>query len=391
MKTLFPSSTIAALVWVLCCSQSGSSPALSALEVPNIRQSAMQDVNSLIQTVSYRRYGLDIAKLETIGKENLWVLGRGRESNRSEEAVLLYTSDRGLSWNKLFAAPNQWLYDLCFVNAQMGWMVGHDGLILKSTDGGRSWARRIVPTRSALIDVQFVDSQSGWTVGSDGEFLRSTDGGDTWRSHKLEGFGWDQTKERFRGWISSFQFSDRFVGWIIGERGKLFQTIDGGITWRSRGKEVIEVMEGPQATNVEFVKVQFIDRNLGFIAANVRDGNNDKGTSKGVVFRTDDGGRTWDYLVVTKDLGLGDAQFLNRTEAWIITLWGNRVLHTRDRGRMWVDIASPSSQGATLQIHFIDAKYGWLIADNGKFLDDLFFTQNGGQTWSQRSVLGKEN
>ena len=58
--------------------------------------------------------------------------------------------------------------------------VGDRGHVLYSNDQGQSWQQAKVPTRQMLTSLFFVDAQHGWVVGHDAQILATTDGGLTW-------------------------------------------------------------------------------------------------------------------------------------------------------------------------------------------------------------------
>ena len=127
------------------------------------------------------------------------------------------TEDGGATWTRV-AIPIEpgvgvHLRDVCFADAQHGWVVGENGTILATVDGGTTWTRQSegvpVPTPRRpqvvhkqygldtlpdiegpppglqLMSVRFLDASRGWTVGffpSEGRsvVLRTVDGGATW-------------------------------------------------------------------------------------------------------------------------------------------------------------------------------------------------------------------
>ena len=59
--------------------------------------------------------------------------------------------------------------------------IGERGLVVLSDDEGKSWRQaRQVPVSVSLTAVSFVDALLGWAVGHGGVILHTTDGGETW-------------------------------------------------------------------------------------------------------------------------------------------------------------------------------------------------------------------
>jgi photosystem II stability/assembly factor-like uncharacterized protein len=137
--------------------------------------------------------------------------------------------------------------------------VGQRGHIVVSADGGTTWKQSAVPVSSDLTAVCFVDAKQGWAVGHDGVVLHTLDGGDTWRL-QLDGRkandllliamkrnvdaeqGSNETKkllgeaERYKeqGADKPFLdvwFEDAKNGFVVGAYNLIFRTRDGGTTW----------------------------------------------------------------------------------------------------------------------------------------------------------------
>lgn len=82
-------------------------------------------------------------------------------------------------------APQSLLLDLERVGTQLI-AVGERGHILLSANQGQSWEQVSAPVRVTLTSTHFVDAQVGWAVGHDGVILHTEDGGHSWRK-QLDG------------------------------------------------------------------------------------------------------------------------------------------------------------------------------------------------------------
>jgi photosystem II stability/assembly factor-like uncharacterized protein len=95
--------------------------------------------------------------------------------------------------------------------------VGNAGAIFHTTTGGAQWIDRTLPcarTCTKLTDflrVRFTDPQTGWIVGERGMVYRTTDGGFTW------------TEQGAIAKVSLFglAFPDGTQGWASGESGTI--------------------------------------------------------------------------------------------------------------------------------------------------------------------------
>ena len=110
-----------------------------------------------------------------IDEKTGWIVGGG-----GTRGVVLYTTDGGNTWTWKQMAR---LSAVDFADRMTGAAVGNNGTILLTTDGGLTW----IQTTGAfygdtLYDIDFVDAYEGWIVGGieEGIFLHTVDGGRTW-------------------------------------------------------------------------------------------------------------------------------------------------------------------------------------------------------------------
>lgn len=130
---------------------------------------------------------------------------------------ILISEDQGGHWEQVPVPVSSDLVAVQFIDANLGWAVGHDGVVLHSADGGRSWQKqldgrevatimgeylaqlpetdaqgatslRVEITRFAeegadkpFLDVLFTSAQDGYVVGAFNLALRTRDGGSTWQ------------------------------------------------------------------------------------------------------------------------------------------------------------------------------------------------------------------
>jgi photosystem II stability/assembly factor-like uncharacterized protein len=140
--------------------------------------------------------------------------------------------------------------------------VGQRGHVLLSDDLGKTWRQAEVPVSSDLVAVAFPTATQGWAVGHDGIVLRSADAGATWTQvldghqagaamlehYKREAAAATASEadkaaalvkeaERFaaQGAENPFLdvgFEDQRTGYLVGAFGLIFRTADGGATWQ---------------------------------------------------------------------------------------------------------------------------------------------------------------
>jgi photosystem II stability/assembly factor-like uncharacterized protein len=140
--------------------------------------------------------------------------------------------------------------------------VGQRGHILYSDDSGATWTQAKVPVSSDLTAVTFVDDKKGWAVGHDGVILHSADGGQTW-TLQLEGR----------------QANELLLTYMQNQAAAKPQSTEttGLLDEAKRFKE--------QGSDKPFLDVWFADANNGYVVG-----------AYNLIFRTSDGGKTWEPL-----------------------------------------------------------------------------------------------
>jgi len=105
----------------------------------------------------------------------LWVVGT--------YSTMLYSSDRGASWQKREFGQDAILTTIRFVDAENAFVAGEFGIVARSGDGGATWKMLpAVPDDFYPFDAWFADPSTGWMTGRGGIILGTRDGGQSWTS-----------------------------------------------------------------------------------------------------------------------------------------------------------------------------------------------------------------
>lgn len=231
------------------------------------------------------------------------------------DGLILKTEDAGLSWFEQDSGTDLDLYAVHFLDQQTGWATGHQGIILKTTNGGENWEIAAQHSWLRLYDIFFINESMGWAFGSGGRILKTIDGGETWQQTTLP-IG--------SGNFYSIHFFNELTGIVAGVLNTIYKTYDGGETWELKyymntmydsiqslafaddlhgwaagtltqmrttdGGETWSVM---QELNVdEFTDVHFVDEFYGIMVGYA-----------GRFFQTQDGGDTWESVIVRNRFG----------------------------------------------------------------------------------------
>jgi photosystem II stability/assembly factor-like uncharacterized protein len=101
------------------------------------------------------------------------------------------------------------------------------GTVLATDDGGAVWVAQETPSSATLFDVFFADPLNGWVVGNEGAMFQTVNGGKQWVDRTLACI---KTCSRPTD-LLRIRFTDSKAGWVVGERGSIFRTTDAGFTW----------------------------------------------------------------------------------------------------------------------------------------------------------------
>ncbi|MGE5313630.1 MAG: YCF48-related protein [Acidobacteriota bacterium] len=117
------------------------------------------------------------------GMTKLFFISRNEGWLASQQA-LYHTTDGARTWQAVLRGQygNLWnmgAFSFDFIDSASGWFAYY-GRLYKTSDGGISWKESALPVEVEIHDVKFINKQIGWAVGDDGMIFSTSDGGETW-------------------------------------------------------------------------------------------------------------------------------------------------------------------------------------------------------------------
>ena len=229
-------------------------------------------------------------------------------------------------------------YDASAVGNKV-WMVGNNGMILHFNGNTSEFEKQDSGTLFSLFDVSFVNKQTGFIVGKKGMVFKTRNGGSSW----------SMIRKPHENNLLSVHFVDAMNGWAVGDYGTILHTSDGGKTWQNQS-----LQEHEMHLNGCF----FIDENRGYIVGEFES-----------IWETRDGGKSWEILHMEDMEGviLFNVLFKN-SETGIAVGQNGVIFRTWNGGSNWERIKLDFSDNL-LGIGIIDDQFT-LVGMRGVFLEE---------------------
>ena len=255
-------------------------------------------------------------------------------------------------WDKLNSGISSGnLYDIKFVNDSVGMAIGNDGsinFVLKTTDGGLNWNNVATASIDQLVRAcDFVDVNNVFIVGRKGGLYKSFDGGQSWSKLNL-GTNVD---------LIDISSPDAKAIYICTAGGRYINY--DGVGWATKTVYSAD----------DFVAVGFPTKNEGFLTA-----------TNGRVWRTSDGGDTWDTVKTDQESILG-SHFITYNVGYVVGGKG-MVKRTINGGINWSDTLIYPEDYKNIDFRAVSfplQNFGFIGGNNGTILR----TADGGSNWIQ--------
>ncbi len=153
------------------------------------------------------------------------------------------------------------------------------------------------------------------------------------------------------------------IGWIVGNKGIILYTSDGGLNWTKRYSQF----------NYDLLKVFFYDQDRGWI-----------GTAQGRILITTNGGNDWAEVLISPDFTYFDAIYFTNPLTGHISVGKYKavyIMRTSNGGLTWTkkdSLVSATTASRWYGINFYDENLGVAVGDKK---DAQRYTTDGGENW----------
>ncbi|MGB9499201.1 MAG: WD40/YVTN/BNR-like repeat-containing protein [Dissulfuribacterales bacterium] len=150
---------------------------------------------------------------------------------------------------------------------------------------------------------------------------------------------------------------------LVGGRGKIYRSVDGGQYWT-----IIQ-----SNTTEQLFSICFPDAINGWIVG-----------SSGIILHSSDGGESWSVQSNVNKKNLFSIYFSDPLHGCAVGDWGV-VVRTEDGGTTWQDVSLPKDV-ILYGVQFADCEHGLMVGEFGQ----IFSTQDGGRTWEGVSTTATD-
>jgi photosystem II stability/assembly factor-like uncharacterized protein len=283
----------------------------------------------------------------------------------NKENSIVKSEDGGETWVKIGTVPHT-IKSIQFIDESVGFVysytsgsIGIEYFLSRTSDGGLSWEtyRMPVPIGDRLYDVYFIDKDRGFGINSypSTNIYETIDGGITWKKANYSFSSYLLTS------MENVYFINPQIGYMVSSFGLFLKTVDGGITWNLAYESI-----SPFTLN-SICKIT--DEKQLIVGEN------------GVCIIKETLGLTRVDIPTSADLIM--ARFADSLCGTIITEKGE-LLFSEDSGENWLIIDTLSNNVNEIKFN---GDNGLISGDNGTVL----FTEDKGKTWNDILIEGKIN
>ena len=283
-------------------------------------------------------------------------------------------------WSPPLSAPT-------FEGTENAWFVTSRANLVYTHDAGKTWSVTSGMPLGGFSMISFADSQHGWNLSAietnvDSYTSSAADSAVAVVSRTEDGGAtWSPTavltkaETEMAGWPVHMIFADDAEGWIVGGQGGVWRSHDGGLTWQVQASKVEGRVSG----------FQVISRYEAVVYDQM-----------GNIYQTADGGTTWRHSgsgrdgpnLPNRDSDVDQSFFFLDGRKALLGSSSGEIRRTYDGGMTWHGVRGAIAFAQVFELSFCDEKNGWALGspDAGRigatdFRDLILVTSDGGLTW----------
>lgn len=250
---------------------------------------------------------------------------------------LTKTTNGGINWLDLNVPdPNVSYLSMSVYNQDTIWLTGCNGfydVVWRTTNGGASWQEQLTWGSLQNTNIYIYNSRIGFACcSSPASTWKTTNGGENWSINL--------SNENF----TDMHFVDSLTGWKCtnssSQAGTLKKTTDGGLNWTIQNLPP----ESPPFSFSRMYKFSFVNKDTIWGIGGIY--NFGSGQSRGVIYKTTNGGINWGYQIPDTSINIyiyNTIQFVNKKIGWAYSpLMGG--VHTTTGGDTITGIQSISNE-----------------------------------------------
>ncbi|MEX0839576.1 MAG: YCF48-related protein [Parvibaculum sp.] len=246
----------------------------------------------------------------------------GRLVAVGEFGHVVYSDDRGQTWTQAASVPTQaTLTGVTFINAKLGFAVGHDATIIRTRDGGENWdlVYHDPESEMAFMAVYFENENRGFAVGAFAFMVETQEGGEegSWEERSLS-----------EGLLDDYHLNKLFTD----KDGDLYIAAEFGIVYYSNDK-------GRTFTSIQ---TQYEGSFWGGFG--MSDGSVMVFGMRGNAFRSWDKGQSWTKVDTGTDKSIAGGVQLGGGKIVLVGLQGY-IGYSDDNGKSFVEVTRADRLG----------------------------------------------
>lgn len=225
------------------------------------------------------------------------------------------------------------------------WMAGQNGNVIKTLKTISPNTVYNVGSSVTLNSIAFISSLVGYVCGDGGALYKSVDGGATWASSNT---GLPSVK------LNSVAFVNANNGVVAGDNGTIFRTSDGGTTWN----------EMTSGTTRNILKIKYIGSQIIAVG------------EYGTLLTS--GGATWNSVATRTDSDIRGVSGTSVSEIHVCG-GGGFIRNNKSGSDNFFNFEINPMLANLSDIFFYDSNKGWAVSSLNNV---IIYTTNGGSSWS---------